>query len=262
MSQNPEAVLSKVPATTLVFWAIKITATTLGETAGDALSMSLGLGYAVSTVIFFALFLGALAAQMAARSFRPFLYWAVIIATTTVGTTMADFADRSLGVGYTGGSLILATLLLAVLVLWQKSTGAVSFANITSRKVEIFYWLTILLSNTLGTALGDFLADDSGLGFEGGALVFGSILIVIAGLYFKTKISRSLLFWAAFILTRPLGATLGDWLTKPYNKGGFDLSRVNSSLVLAILMIGLIIAFPQKSGHHAGKNSPKGTAPT
>jgi uncharacterized membrane-anchored protein len=231
---------SKIPQVTLAFWVIKIAATTLGETGGDAVSMTLGLGYAVSTAIFFAAFVIAAIAQIRAATFHPFIYWLTIVATTTVGTTMADYADRSLGVGYAGGSTILFVLLMAVLAAWHFALGSVSVTNIISVKAELFYWLTILFSNTLGTALGDWLAD-SGLGFEGGALVFAGILALVAAAYFLTHISRTLLFWAAFILTRPLGATLGDILTKPTAQGGLDLSRISSSAVIAAFMVLAIL---------------------
>jgi uncharacterized membrane-anchored protein len=244
--------LNKVPEITLAFWIIKIAATTFGETAGDAVSMTLKLGYAVSTGIFFVAFLFFLAAQVHAKRFHPFLYWAVIVATTTVGTTMADFADRSLGIGYVGGSLILFALLMTVMAIWRFSAGAISFNNITAPKVEIFYWMTILFSNTLGTALGDFLADSSGLGYEGGPLVFGAALVFIAAAYYFTNMSRTLLFWSAFILTRPLGATLGDILTKPRDHGGLNLDRISSSAVIALLMIGCILMARQKPGEHPG----------
>ena len=244
--------LSKVPEVTLAFWIIKIGATTLGETGGDALSMSMNLGYALSTAIFFAFFIVAVSAQVSAKSFHPFLYWAVIIATTTVGTTMADFADRSLGIGYVGGSLILFVLLMIVLGSWWLAVGSVSVNNIATPKVEIFYWVTILFSNTLGTALGDFLADDSGLGYEGAALVFSGALMLVAAAYFFTKLSRTLLFWMAFILTRPLGATLGDILTKPHADGGLDLSRFSSSAIIAIFIVGCIFFLSQRAGSHPG----------
>jgi uncharacterized membrane-anchored protein len=258
MNQALDHRSSKVPEVTLAFWVIKIGATTLGETGGDALSMSMDLGYAVSTAILFALFIVAVGAQVSAKSFHPFLYWAVIIATTTVGTTMADFADRSLGIGYVGGSLILFALLMIVLGLWWLAVGSVSVANIATPKVEIFYWVTILFSNTLGTALGDFLADDSGLGYEGAALVFCGALVLVAAAYFFTKMSHTLLFWAAFILTRPLGATLGDILTKPRADGGLDLSRFTSSAVIAIFIVGCIFFLSQRAGNHPGarKRSP------
>lgn len=243
---------SKIPAVTLGFWIIKIAATTLGETGGDAVSMTMQLGYAVSTGIFFAIFLVAVTAQIRARSFHPFLYWAVIVATTTVGTTMADFSDRSLGIGYVGGSLILFALLLAVLWAWWRVVGTVSVNTITTPKAEAFYWVTILASNTLGTALGDFLADNSGIGYEGGALVFTGLLAIVAAAYFFTATSRTLLFWTAFILTRPLGATLGDTLTKPLAHGGLALSRISSSAIIALFIIVCILVLPQRAGLHPG----------
>jgi uncharacterized membrane-anchored protein len=243
--------ISKVPEVTLGFWIIKIAATTMGETGGDALSMSLNLGYAVSTGIFFALFAIAVAAQIRAKAFHRFLYWAVIVATTLAGTTMADFADRSLGIGYAGGSSILFALVLATLGIWRYTQGSVSVNHITSPKVEAFYWATILFSNTLGTALGDWVAD-SGPGYEGGALIFAGAIAVVAGLYFFTKASRTILFWVAFILTRPLGATLGDLLTKPHANGGLDLSRYSSTAAIAVFMVVCILAFPQRAGAHPG----------
>jgi uncharacterized membrane-anchored protein len=243
----PRAAISKVPLVTLTFWIIKIAATTLGETGGDALSMTMHLGYAVSSVIFFAFFVLSLTAQIRAKSFQPLLYWTVIVATTTAGTTMADFADRSLGVGYVGGSLILLAILLAVLGLWRLTLGSVSVDHIVAPKVEMFYWATILFSNTLGTALGDFLADSGGLGYEGGAVVFAISLALIAGAYYFTRTSRTLLFWAAFILTRPLGATLGDLLTKPHATGGLDLSRISSSTYIALFMLACILFMPQRA---------------
>jgi uncharacterized membrane-anchored protein len=244
---------SKVPEVILTFWIIKIAATTLGETGGDTLSMSLHLGYAVSTMFFFVLLIGALTAQIRSFSFHAFLYWAAVVATTLAGTTMADFADRSMGIGYIGGSTILFALVIASLAIWRLSTGSVSVTNITSPKNEFFYWITILFSNTLGTALGDFLADDSGLGFAGGAMFFAGLLLVIAGLYYFTRLSHTLLFWAAYVLTRPLGATCGDLLTKPLSHGGFDLSRPASSAIIAIFMIVMILLTPQRAGGHPGK---------
>jgi uncharacterized membrane-anchored protein len=241
---------NKVPEVALAFWVIKIAATTLGETGGDALSMSLNLGYAVSTLIFAGLFAVTAVAQIRANKFHPALYWLVIVSTTTVGTTMADFADRSLGIGYVGGSLLLFALLISMLALWRFSMGAISFNKIESPKVETYYWLTILFSNTLGTALGDFLADSSGLGYTGGALVFGTALLLIAAAYFYRKLSHALLFWAAFILTRPLGATVGDILTKPHAHGGLDLSRFTSSLTIAVFMVVCIFLFSRKAGSH------------
>ncbi|MBV8886370.1 MAG: hypothetical protein JO235_20580 [Chroococcidiopsidaceae cyanobacterium CP_BM_RX_35] len=252
MNRSSKIRLSKVPEVTLAFWIIKIAATTLGETGGDALSMTMNLGYAISSAVFFAFFIVTVAAQIAAKSFHPFLYWAVIVATTTAGTTMADYADRSLGIGYIGGSLILFTILMIVLGLWRFSMGSISFNYIASRQVEIFYWVTILSSNTLGTALGDFLADDSGLGYEGGAIVFAGALVLVAAAYFYTKASPALLFWSAFILTRPLGATVGDLLTKPIASGGLNLSRISSSLIIAIFIIGCILLTPQRAGGHPG----------
>mgnify|MGYP001288034862 CR=1 FL=1 len=252
------ATSTKVPQIAIAFWIIKIAATTLGETGGDALSMTLKLGYAVSTLIFMVFFIAAVTAQIKAKSFHPFLYWTVIVATTTVGTTLADFTDRSLGVGYTGGSLILLALLMAVLGWWRWSVGSISFRDITSPKVELFYWTTILFSNTLGTALGDWLADTQGVGFERGALVFAGALTLVAGAYFFTSISRTILFWAAFILTRPLGATLGDILTKPHANGGLNLSRITSSLVIAGFMVLCILLTSQKAGQHPGEDQKRG----
>lgn len=248
------AAASKVPQIAIAFWIIKIAATTLGETGGDALSMTMNLGYAVSTIIFMACFIVALAVQVKARSFHPFLYWTVIVTTTMVGTTMADYADRSLGVGYVGGSIILFGLLMLVLAFWWFSVGSISFRDITSPRVEIFYWITILFSNTLGTALGDFLADTQGIGYERGALVFAGALTLVAAAYFFTNTSRTVLFWSAFILTRPLGATLGDLLTKPRENGGLNLSRISSSLVIALVMVFCILVTSQQAGQHPGED--------
>jgi uncharacterized membrane-anchored protein len=255
MTARPQTRLCKVPEITLTFWIIKIAATTLGETGGDAVSMTLDLGYAVSTAIFAVCFLVLATAQIRASEFRPTLYWLVIVATTTVGTTMADFADRSLGIGYVGGSCILLVLLMACLGLWWLVCGSVSVNRIDSPREETFYWVTILFSNTLGTALGDFLADDGGLGFEGGALVFGAALLVITAGYFLTSISRTLLFWAAFILTRPLGATLGDTLTKPLADGGLNLGRIAASLALAVFIAACVWLLPQRAGAHPGEHA-------
>ena len=235
-AKNEDYVANKVPAVTLAFWVVKIAATTLGETGGDALSMSLNLGYGVSSLIFAAIFLLALTSQVAEKRYHPFNYWFVIVATTTVGTTVSDYLDRTLALGYTLSSVLLFVSVLLVLALWRMSTGTVSVTNIRSRKNEIFYWMTILASNTLGTALGDFLADTKGFGYGGGALVFGGLIALIAAAYYVTKLSRTLLFWSAFILTRPLGATLGDILTKPHSHGGLDLDRFSSSAVIAIFM--------------------------
>jgi uncharacterized membrane-anchored protein len=252
----PEISLSKVPEVTLAFWIIKVGATTLGETGGDALSMTMHLGYAVSTAVFFALFIITVAAQVTSKTFHPFLYWAVIVATTTVGTTMADYADRSLGIGYVGGSLILFTMLMIVLGLWRASVGSVSVNDITSPEAEVFYWVTILFSNTLGTALGDFFADDSGLGYEGAALVFAGALALVGAACFYTKLSRTLLFWLAFILTRPLGATIGDLLTKPVANGGLNMSRISSSLIIAMFIIVCIRFTSPRVGAHSGERGP------
>jgi uncharacterized membrane-anchored protein len=248
------ATASKVPQVAIAFWIIKIAATTLGETGGDALSMTLNLGYALSSIIFLLCFIVAVTAQMKAKSFHRFLYWTVIVATTTLGTTMADFADRSLGVGYKGGSLILLAALALVLGLWRLSAGSISFRDITAPKVEMFYWITILFSNTLGTALGDWLADTPGVGYERGALVFSGALTLVAAAYFFTKMSHTLLFWTAFILTRPLGATLGDTLTKPVASGGLNLSRIASSLAIAVFMVLCILLTSQQAGRHPGGN--------
>ena len=243
--------LSKVPELTLIFWIIKILATTLGETAGDALSMSMNLGYLFSTAIFAVIFLVAVIAQIKAKQFHPFLYWVTIIATTTVGTTLADYATRSLGIGYTGGSALLFALLLGSLAVWSKALGSVSVASLNTPKAEMFYWLTIMFSQTLGTALGDWTADTAGLGYLGAAIIFGGLLAVIAATYYWTQISRTVLFWAAFILTRPLGAVVGDFLDKPIAKGGLDLSRFSASAALLFVIVACILFFPQP----AAKNS-------
>ncbi len=240
--------LSKVPEVTLTFWIIKILATTLGETGGDAVSMSMGLGYLSGTAIFALIFLIAISAQIKAKSFHPFLYWATIIATTTVGTTLADYTTRSLGIGYTGGSLLLFSFLLLSFFIWHKSLGQISVSNIADTKAEGFYWVTIMFSQTLGTALGDWTADTASLGYAGAAVIFGSLLAIIALAYFKTGISRTLLFWSAFILTRPLGAVVGDFLDKPIDHGGLALSRYTASGVLFLAIIGLIILFKPKAG--------------
>jgi len=244
---------SKVPEVTLVFWIIKILATTLGETGGDAVSMSMNLGYAVSSFIFIGIFVVAVAAQIAAKRFHPFLYWLVVVATTTAGTTMADFADRSLGIGYPGGAALLFVLLMASLAIWYRSAGSISVNTVSTPRIEMFYWVAILFSQTLGTALGDWMADTNGLGYEGGALVFAAGLALIAAVYFFTGISRTLLFWAAFILTRPLGATLGDLLDKPLSNGGLAFSRFYASAILAAVIIACVALLPQRAGTHPGK---------
>ena len=243
---------SKVPEVTLVFWLIKILATTLGETGGDAVSMSMALGYAVSSLIFIGIFLVAVVAQISAKSFYPLLYWFVIVATTTAGTTMADFADRSLSVGYTGGASLLFVLLMISLGIWYTSEGTVSVNTVATPRIETFYWVSILFSQTLGTALGDWIADTNGLGYEGGALVFSVGLVVVAAAYAWTNVSRTLLFWAAFILTRPLGATLGDLLDKPAQQGGLAVSRYHASAILAVVIVACVIFLPQRAGPHPG----------
>jgi uncharacterized membrane-anchored protein len=247
MKKTGEALLSKVPEVTLGFWIIKILATTLGETGGDAVSMSMDLGYLLGTAIFAALFAIAVAAQISARSFRPWLYWLTIVATTTVGTTLADYATRSLGIGYAGGTTILLTLLLASLWIWNRTLGSIAVDSVGSPKSEMFYWLTIMFSQTLGTALGDWTADTAGLGFEGGALIFSAILIAIAAAYRWSRISHTALFWAAFILTRPLGAVVGDLLDKPLADGGLALSRYSASASLVTAIIVCILVFPQRA---------------
>ena len=238
---------AKVPEVTLGFWIVKVAATTLGETGGDAVTMSMKLGYLTGTCIFAAIFFAAVSAQITATRFNAFLYWFTIVATTTAGTTLADFLDRSIGIGYVGGSSILFAALMATLGLWYWRMGSISAHSVTSRKAEAFYWAAIMFSQTLGTALGDFLADTGGLGFAGGALVFGAGLVVIAVLYFTTKISRTTLFWAAFILTRPLGATVGDFLDKPIAHGGLDLSRYAASGVLAVFIVACVALLPQRA---------------
>jgi uncharacterized membrane-anchored protein len=235
------AMMTKVPAVALAFWIIKICATTAGETGGDALSMTLGLGYAISTLIFLGALIVLLAAQIRSRAYHPFLYWGVIIATTTTGTTISDYLDRTLGLGYPRSSLLLFAAVLIVLAAWRLTTGSVSVGGITTRTAELFYWAAILFSNTLGTALGDFLATTSRFGFDGGALVFGAALALIAAAYFFSNMSRAWMFWAAFVLTRPLGATLGDLLTKPRAEGGLDFSRIASSLIIAVAIVLLIL---------------------
>lgn len=243
--------LAKVPEVTLAFWAVKILATTLGETGGDAVSMSMNLGYLTATGIFATLFLVFVAAQIRARQYHPALYWATIIASTTVGTTMADFFDRSLGIGYAGGTSILLALLLASLWVWKKSAGSVAVETVASPRTELFYWVTIMFSQTLGTALGDWTADTAGLGYTGGAVVFSALLAGVALAYYKTQISRAALFWAAFILTRPLGAVVGDFLDKPVAAGGLELSRYTASIVLFVAIVGLLWLIPQRAARRA-----------
>jgi uncharacterized membrane-anchored protein len=249
---SKQRALSKVPEVTLIFWIIKIAATTLGETGGDTVTMTLNWGYLAGSLLFLVALIALVAAQIAARRFHPLLYWATIVASTTFGTTMADFADRSLGIGYTGGSTLLALLLAATLMLWRFSQGTVDVNTVASPKAEAFYWAAITFSQTLGTALGDWIADTGGLGYEGGALVFAAGLAVVVLLYYFTDISRVLLFWAAFILTRPLGATIGDFLDKPISNGGLALSRPLASAAIAAIIIVCVLVLPQRAGRHPG----------
>jgi len=252
MTASAKERASKVPEVTLGFWIIKIAATTLGETGGDTVTMTLNWGYLAGTALFLSLLVMLILIQIAASKFHPLLYWATIVASTTAGTTMADFADRSLGIGYAGGSSILLACLIAVLALWYWSLGSISVATVSTPKVEAFYWTAITVSQTLGTALGDWTADDTGLGYEGGALVFAAGLAVLAAAYYWTNISRVLLFWAAFILSRPLGATVGDFLDKPVSEGGLALSRPLASAVIAAFIVVCILVLPQKAGQHPG----------
>jgi uncharacterized membrane-anchored protein len=252
MNTTTSHALSKVPEITLVFWIVKIFATTLGETGGDAVTMSMNLGYLVGTGIFAAIFLLAVFAQIRAKGFHPFLYWTTIIATTTVGTTMADFADRSLGIGYAGGSTLLFVLLMASLAIWYRTLGSVSVDTVSSPRAEMFYWVTIMFSQTLGTALGDWTASTAGLGYEGAAIVFSALLLFVVAAYYRTKISHTILFWAAFILTRPLGAVVGDFLDKPISAGGMAFSRYFASAILLTFIAACILIFenrPAKQGH-------------
>ena len=247
--------LSKVPAVTLGFWIIKIAATTLGETGGDSVTMTLNWGYLAGTLLFLCLLIALVVLQILSKKFHSWLYWATIVASTTFGTTMADFADRSLGIGYTGGTTLLFVCLVAVLTLWYGSEGTIAVDTVTTPKVEAFYWAAITFSQTLGTALGDWMADTGGLGYEGGAVVFAAGLTVIAGLYFWTHTSRVLLFWAAFILTRPLGATVGDFLDKPVDQGGMALSRPLASAAIAVFIVVCILLIPQRAGVHPGASA-------
>lgn len=251
MKTATEHALAKVPEVTLGFWLIKIAATTLGETGGDAVSMSMNLGYLVGTGIFAAIFLAAVVAQVKAKGFHPFLYWTTIIATTTVGTTLADFADRSLGIGYAGGSSLLLALLLGSLFVWHRTLGSVSVSTVSSPKAEAFYWLTIMFSQTLGTALGDWTADTAGLGYTGAAVVFGGLLTLVVVAYYWARVSHTLLFWAAFILTRPLGAVVGDFLDKPLSSGGLALSRYSASAALLAFMLTALLLFRQRAAKTA-----------
>ena len=249
-TRDDEQSWAKVPEVTLWFWIVKIAATTLGETGGDAVTMSMDLGYLVGTAILASVFLVAVAAQVSARRYYPFLFWAVIVATTTAGTTLADFLDRSLGIGYLGGSSILLMALLATLYFWHRTTGSVNVSNLASSKAEILYWATVMFSQTLGTALGDWIADNKtglGLGYEGGALLFAAALSIVVAAYYWTAVSRVFLFWAAFILTRPLGATVGDFLDKPHANGGLEMSRYWASAALAIFMLACIALLPKRA---------------
>src|ERR1700724_2019433 len=253
-------VVAKVPEVIFLFWVVKILATTLGETGGDAVTMSWlgektaaakGTGYLVGTAIFGLIFVVAVFAQIKAKKFHPFLYWLTIVATTTVGTTLADYCTRSLGIGYAGGSTILLICVIASLLIWRWSTGSISIETVNTPKIEMFYWVTIMFSQTLGTALGDWVADTNEMGYVGAAAVFGGFLLVTALLYYFTSISRVILFWAAFILTRPLGAVVGDFLDKPHAQGGLALSRYTASLALLVVIIGLILIFPHKPASKA-----------
>jgi uncharacterized membrane-anchored protein len=251
MVSRAEESTSKVPEVTFVFWMLKIAATTLGETGGDAVTMSMNLGYLVGSGIFAVIFLVMVGAQIRASRFHPALYWLTIVATTTVGTTLADYADRSLGIGYAGGTALLLVLLSGSLGIWYWSLGSVSVATVRSPKAEVFYWVTIMFSQTLGTALGDWTADTAGLGYGASALIFGCFLALLAAVYFCTRISRTGLFWAAFILTRPLGAVVGDFLDKPVSHGGLALSRYTASIVLIVFIIAAVVIFPQRAARHS-----------
>ncbi len=257
MNDVTKQTLSKVPAVTLGFWVIKILATTLGETGGDTVTMTLDWGYLAGVVLFGVLLVAFVVAQIFAKRFHSILYWATIVASTTFGTTLADFADRSLGIGYTGGSLLLLFCLLATLWLWHRSEGTVAVNTVSTPKVEAFYWATITFSQTLGTALGDWLADTRGFGYERGALVFAAALMAVVALYYWTGVSRVTLFWVAFILTRPLGATVGDFIDKPVADGGLALSRPLASAVIAALIVVLLVIVPQRPGRHPGQKGRK-----
>ena len=260
MDKKTSELVAKVPQVTFAFWVIKILATTLGETGGDAVTMSWlgettdeakGTGYLIGTAIFGVIFIAAVLVQIKAKKFHPFLYWLTIVATTTVGTTLADYCTRSLGIGYTGGSTILLVFVIASLLIWRWSTGSISIETVNTPKIEVFYWVTIMFSQTLGTSLGDWVADTNETGYLGAAGVFGGLLLVTALLYYLTSISRVILFWAAFILTRPLGAVVGDFLDKPHGQGGLALSRYTASLALLVVIIALILIFPRKPASKA-----------
>ena len=251
MHASIETSLSKVPQVTLMFWVIKVLATTLGETGGDAVSMSMDLGYLVGTAIFAVLFVAAVVVQIRARTFHPAIYWTTIIASTTVGTTLADYADRSLGIGYTGGSALLAAMLIGSLLAWHRALGTVAVDSVSSPRSEVFYWVTIMFSQTLGTALGDWTADTAGLGYLGAAVIFGGLLALVAVAYFRSRIPHTVLFWTAFVLTRPLGAVVGDFLDKPVANGGLELSRYSASAVLLVLIAACIAFVPQRAAAKA-----------
>ena len=251
VNTSSNANLAKVPALTLGFWIIKILATTLGETGGDAVTMSMELGYLVGTGIFMLLFVAAVILQIRAVRFHPYLYWATIIASTTVGTTLADYATRSMGIGYSGGSSLLLVLLLGSLFVWHKTLGRIDVASICTPRAEFFYWLTIMFSQTLGTALGDWTADTAGLGYLGAAAIFSAILLIIVGLYFSKIVSRTVLFWAAFVITRPLGAVVGDYLDKPLLEGGLEWSRYTATGVLLLAIVLLVLVLPQRPAQSA-----------
>jgi uncharacterized membrane-anchored protein len=253
MTGDIERYASKVPEVTLVFWIIKTAATTLGETGGDTVTMTLNWGYLLGTALFLSLLVAFVVLQIAAKKFHPILYWATIVASTTAGTTMADFADRSLGIGYAGGTTVLFVCLIATLGAWYGSLGSISVATVNTPKVEAFYWVAITFSQTLGTALGDWTAD-TGLGYEGGAILFAAGLALLAAAYFWTNVSRVFLFWAAFIVSRPLGATVGDFLDKPISNGGLNLSRPIASAVIAAFIIACVLLLPQRAGQHPGQS--------
>jgi uncharacterized membrane-anchored protein len=263
MNEGAKAALNKVPEVTLGFWIIKILATTIGETGGDAVTMSLlhadkdanNGGYLIGTCLFMALFIAAVVIQIAMKRFHPFIYWLTIVATTTVGTAMADFADRSLGIGYLGGSSLLFVLLMTSLLIWRWSEGTVSVNSVATPRAEVFCWITILFSQTLGTALGDWMADTNDLGYGNAAIVFGAALLLLAAAYYFTSASRVFLFWTAFILTRPLGATLGDLFDKPIAHGGFAFGRSSATAILAVAIVALIFILPQRAGRHPGSPS-------
>lgn len=256
MNRDATDLISKVPAITLGFWVIKILATTLGETAGDTASMSLNLGYLVGTAIFLSILVVLVVLQIRAVRFHPLLYWATIIASTTAGTTLADYATRSMGIGYPGGSLLLFGLVMVSLFVWRQTLGAIDADRISTPRAEMFYWATITFSQTLGTALGDWTADTAGLGYLGAAAIFAALLAVVAILWFRSDINRVVLFWGAFILTRPLGAAVGDFLDKPLDHGGLAFSRPIASAVLAVAIVALVLVLPQRAGHHPKAAEP------